>query len=67
MEGQEGKEETRFDNYRKLFMQLEATMSHAMDIDRTEKHSRTARGWTPPPKNYIKGFKGDASEAPKDA
>lgn len=37
-------------NYRDLFMQLEDVISDAMDKDRSEKHSRLDRMWTPPPR-----------------
>lgn len=43
----------RFDNnYRKLFMELEDNIKHAMTKDRSDKHTRNERGWTPPPKGY---------------
>ncbi|MGF1841924.1 monovalent cation:proton antiporter-2 (CPA2) family protein [Vibrio clamense] len=43
----------RFDNnYRKLFMELEGNIKHAMTKDRSDKHTRNERGWTPPPKGY---------------
>lgn len=50
-------EEERFDNnYRKLFMELEQNVHESMNVDRSDKHSRTERGWTPPPKGYADEF-----------
>jgi len=43
----------RFDNnYRKLFMHLEERIKEDMQKDRSDKHARSERGWTPPPKGY---------------
>jgi len=43
----------RFDNnYRKLFIELEGTIKHAMSKDRSDKHNQSERAWTPPPKGY---------------
>ncbi|MBW3695663.1 potassium transporter [Vibrio sp. T187] len=43
----------RFDNnYRKLFMHLEESIKADMQKDRSDKHARSERGWTPPPKGY---------------
>ncbi|MEM9257088.1 MAG: monovalent cation:proton antiporter-2 (CPA2) family protein [Pseudomonadota bacterium] len=39
-------------HYRDLFMQLEELLADAIQKDRTDGHSRTERGWTPPPKGY---------------
>ncbi|CAH0525857.1 monovalent cation:proton antiporter-2 (CPA2) family protein [Vibrio hippocampi] len=51
-----GSEEERFDNnYRKLFVELEALIEEAMKQDRNDRHSRE-RGWTPPPKGYADKF-----------
>lgn len=48
----------RFDNnYRKLFMQLEEQLKQGMESDRSDKHSRIEREWTPPPKGYADDFK----------
>lgn len=45
----------RFDNnYRKLFVQLEGYATEQMSKDRSDTHSHTDRGWTPPPKGYEK-------------
>lgn len=49
----EASEEDRYDvAYQKLFIELEEAISSAMNDDRADKHSRTERGWTPPPKGY---------------
>ncbi len=63
-----GSEEERFDNnYRELFMKLEQVMVEEMKKDRSDKHSRSERGWTPPPKGYAEEFvepkEGDASSS----
>ena len=39
-------------NYLELFMQLEETLGEVMKRDRSDGHSRSERGWTPPPKDY---------------
>ncbi len=39
-------------DYRGLFIQLNAAMADAMRGDRDDRHTRGARGWTPPPKGY---------------
>lgn len=50
----------RFDNnYRKLFMELEANIKHGMTKDRSDKHTRSERGWTPPPKGYADNIADD--------
>ncbi|TKF16525.1 potassium transporter [Vibrio genomosp. F6] len=50
----------RFDNnYRKLFMELEDNIKHAMTKDRSDKHTRNERGWTPPPKGYADDLSDD--------
>jgi len=38
--------------YRDLFLQLEQGIRDAMQYDRSDAHSRTERGWTPPPRHY---------------
>ena len=43
-------------HYRELFMALEDRLVKAMNKDRDDKHSRSERGWTPPPKNYLDEF-----------
>ncbi len=39
--------------FRELFMQQEAAIRKAMRSDRSDRHSDSERGWTPPPKGYI--------------
>ncbi|MCL4119235.1 UNVERIFIED_CONTAM: hypothetical protein GTU68_060386 [Idotea baltica] len=51
-------EENKFSNsYRKIFLEVEKALGEAMNRDRNDKRSRSERGWTPPPKNYIDDFK----------
>ena len=38
--------------YRELFMQQEAAIREAMQGDRSNRHSDSERGWTPPPRGY---------------
>ncbi len=46
-------EEGGFNNqYRAMFLKLEKLISEAMEWDRSDAHSKTERGWTPPPKKY---------------
>jgi len=53
-------EDERFDNnYRDLFVRLEEVMAEEMKKDRSDKHSRSERGWTPPPKGYADTFDDD--------
>ncbi|USD67975.1 monovalent cation:proton antiporter-2 (CPA2) family protein [Vibrio sp. SCSIO 43136] len=48
-----GSDEVRFDNnYRDLFIQLEESIFEEMQKDRSDRHTRSERGWTPPPKGY---------------
>ena len=50
-------EDERYDNnYRDIFIQLEESMKADMQKDRSDKHSRSERGWTPPPKGYADNF-----------
>ncbi|CAM3644551.1 monovalent cation:proton antiporter-2 (CPA2) family protein [Parendozoicomonas haliclonae] len=44
------------DHYRSLFISLEKEILAAMQTDRSDRHSRSERGWTPPPKNYLDDF-----------
>jgi CPA2 family monovalent cation:H+ antiporter-2/glutathione-regulated potassium-efflux system ancillary protein KefC len=47
----EGSEGDRFNkNFRETFMQLEEVLTDVMKRDRADGHSRSERGWTPPPK-----------------
>ncbi|EAR54129.1 glutathione-regulated potassium-efflux system protein KefC [Photobacterium sp. SKA34] len=46
-------EEDRFNtSYVELFNQLESTLSDVMKQERTDKHTKSERGWTPPPKVF---------------
>ncbi|PMJ92908.1 monovalent cation:proton antiporter-2 (CPA2) family protein [Vibrio sp. 10N.261.55.A7] len=59
---QDDSEGERFDNnYRELFMHLEQHMAKEMQVDRSDKHTRAERGWTPPPKGYADDFDDQAS------
>lgn len=50
-------EDNRFGtSYQKLFMGLEDTLKQEMATDRDDRHSRSQRGWTPPPKGYTDGL-----------
>ncbi len=45
--------EPRFDNnFIKLFIELEERLKNEMSFEHTDQHSRTERGWAPPPKGY---------------
>lgn len=49
----ESTEENKFSaSYRELFMQLEEALGEAMKGERSDKHAKSERGWTPPPKGY---------------
>ncbi len=49
----EAEGENRFgSNYVQLFLELEKALAEAMKKDRDAGHSRSERGWTPPPKQY---------------
>ncbi|CAH6852566.1 K(+) : H(+) antiporter KefC [Vibrio chagasii] len=53
----EAEDNPRYDNnYRQIFIHLEEAMKEDMKKDRSDKHSRSERGWTPPPKGYADGF-----------
>ncbi|WP_135441787.1 monovalent cation:proton antiporter-2 (CPA2) family protein [Vibrio tasmaniensis] len=53
----EAEENPRYDNnYRQIFIHLEEAMKEDMKKDRSDKHSRSERGWTPPPKGYADGL-----------
>jgi CPA2 family monovalent cation:H+ antiporter-2/glutathione-regulated potassium-efflux system ancillary protein KefC len=45
------------EHYRQLFMKVEKQLIEDMKKDRSDKHTKTERGWTPPPKNYLEDFK----------
>lgn len=53
----EGEEQHFGDHYRSLFRELEKKILIAMKTDRVDKHNLSERGWTPPPKDYLKDFK----------
>ncbi|MCG9603294.1 monovalent cation:proton antiporter-2 (CPA2) family protein [Vibrio sp. Isolate31] len=58
----ETEENPRYDNnYRQIFIHLEEAMKENMKKDRSDKHSRSERGWTPPPKGYADYFEEDES------
>ncbi|MCG9553935.1 monovalent cation:proton antiporter-2 (CPA2) family protein [Vibrio sp. Isolate32] len=58
----ETEENPRYDNnYRQIFIHLEDAMKENMKKDRSDKHSRSERGWTPPPKGYADYFEEDES------
>ncbi|MFS1899979.1 monovalent cation:proton antiporter-2 (CPA2) family protein [Vibrio lentus] len=57
----EAEENPRYDNnYRQIFIHLEDAMKEDMKKDRSDKHSRSERGWTPP-KGYADGFEEEES------
>ena len=39
-------------NYRELFMALERTLGQGMQSDPDDRHDKSERAWTPPPKDY---------------
>lgn len=43
--------------YRELFVKMEESLSDAMTHDRSDTHSRSTHGWTPPPKGYADKLK----------
>ncbi|WKY60429.1 monovalent cation:proton antiporter-2 (CPA2) family protein [Vibrio sp. SNU_ST1] len=58
----EAEENPRYDNnYRQIFIHLEEAMKEDMKKDRSDKHSHSERGWTPPPKGYADGFEEEES------
>lgn len=55
---QEVEEGARFSHeYAELFLKMEESLSDAMKHDRSDTHSRSSHGWTPPPKGYAEKFK----------
>ncbi len=48
-------------SYFQLFMDLEDVLGDVMQSDRDDRHARSERGWTPPPKHYT-----DAIDAAAD-
>ena len=58
----EAEDNPRYDNnYRQIFIHLEEAMKEDMKKDRSDKHSGSERGWTPPPKGYADGFEEEES------
>ena len=49
---QRGEGERVGTNYLQLFFELDGIIRQAMLRDRDDRHPRSARGWTPPPRNY---------------
>ncbi len=47
-------------SYRQLFIELGEALKQAMQQDRSDRHSDSERGWTPPPRNYDAKLKQDA-------
>ena len=48
----EGENRSFNDHYRQLFMSMEKKLLDIMQLDDSDRHSKTERGWTPPPKEY---------------
>jgi monovalent cation:proton antiporter-2 (CPA2) family protein len=44
-------------NYLELFIELDGLIKSAMQRDRDDRHVRSERGWTPPPKGYADDIK----------
>ncbi|MCP4411777.1 MAG: potassium transporter [Gammaproteobacteria bacterium] len=44
------------EHFRKVFIEMEEKLLHLMKRERDDKHSKTERGWTPPPKDYTDDF-----------
>jgi CPA2 family monovalent cation:H+ antiporter-2/glutathione-regulated potassium-efflux system ancillary protein KefC len=49
-------------HFRDLFMELESVLGHKMKSDRSDKHSLSDRGWSPPPKDYADHIEQEALE-----
>jgi CPA2 family monovalent cation:H+ antiporter-2/glutathione-regulated potassium-efflux system ancillary protein KefC len=45
------------DDYLQLFIELDAVLREAMQRDRDDGHTRSERGWTPPPKPLVSSRK----------
>ncbi|MFA0079901.1 monovalent cation:proton antiporter-2 (CPA2) family protein [Vibrio artabrorum] len=59
----EAQENPRYDNnYRQIFINLEEAMKEDMKKDRSDKHSHSERGWTPPPKDYADNLNDEESQ-----
>ncbi|WP_053979987.1 monovalent cation:proton antiporter-2 (CPA2) family protein [Marinagarivorans algicola] len=50
----EGESHAFSDHYLQLFMDIEKKLLSIMQKDNLNQHSKTERGWTPPPKGYNK-------------
>ena len=48
----EASAKNHYAGYRELFIALEEVLTKAMKRQRNDNHSRSERGWTPPPKGY---------------
>ena len=46
-------------SFRELYIELEETLARFLQQDRDDRHSRSERGWTPPPKGYAEVIKDD--------
>ena len=44
------------EHYMKLFMEIEEELLNRMQSDPSDRHSKSERGWTPPPKHYAEDF-----------
>ena len=47
-------------SFRELYIELEETLARFLQQDRDDRHSRSERGWTPPPKGYAEVIKDDS-------
>lgn len=45
--------------YAELFMKMEEALSGAMGHDRSDRHTRSVHGWTPPPRKYIEALENE--------
>lgn len=53
----EGENRAFTQHYREIFMKLEELLGSAFKQERTDRHTKGERGWTPPPKDYLDDFK----------
>lgn len=53
-------DEAQLEEFRKLFVELEEEIMESMREDRFDEESKGERGWTPPPKDYIKALEESA-------
>ncbi len=62
-----GDEAEKMNNdYLAMFMQLDEAMRETMQRDRSDGHSLSERGWTPPPKGYVDKLS-ESGESASDA